>query len=97
VRWGAQRGEHKREAFRIELVDDIGEHEGGAHGCEKPRRGRNPWAVRGGWKTVAQAAAVVQTGTARSKTDPGLVTVALGRAQFGAQSFFQLFKNCSNL
>jgi hypothetical protein len=50
----------------------------------------------GSQKTAAQAVAMVRIGTARSETDPGSVIVALGRAQFGAQSFFQLFKNCSN-
>jgi hypothetical protein len=45
-RWGARRGEREREAFGVELAEDIGERMGGARGREKPRRGRNPRAVR---------------------------------------------------
>jgi hypothetical protein len=89
VQWGARRGERKREAFGVERKDD-------ARGRGKPRCGQNPWAVCDSPKTVTQLATAVRTGAARSKTDPGSMTVALGRAQFGAQSFFQLFKNCSN-
>jgi hypothetical protein len=70
VRWGARRGEREREAFGIELTDDIGEHEGGAHGRGKPWHGQNSRAVRDGWKTAAQAATVVWTSAAWSKTDP---------------------------
>jgi hypothetical protein len=75
------------EAFDIELADDISEREGSAHDRGKPRRGRNPRAVRGDRKTVAQAAAAVQIGVARSESDPESVTVELGWAQFGAQYF----------
>jgi hypothetical protein len=45
---------------------------------------------------MALVPAAVQIGDARSETDPGSVTVALDKAQFGAHSFFQLFKLCSN-
>jgi hypothetical protein len=45
---------------------------------------------------VAVRAVLVGKALAQSKTYPGSVTVALGLAQFIAQSFFQLFKNCSN-
>jgi hypothetical protein len=38
-------------------------------------------------KMAAQVVAVVRLGVARSKTNPGSVTVALGRAQFGVQFF----------
>jgi hypothetical protein len=37
-------------------------------------------------ETVVQAMAMVRTGAAQSKIDPGSVTVELGWAQFGAQS-----------
>jgi hypothetical protein len=43
---GARRGEREREAFGVELAEDIGERAGSAHGRQKPRRGGNPWAVR---------------------------------------------------
>jgi hypothetical protein len=87
VRWGARRGEHEGEAIGVELANDIGMREGGAREHGKPRRGQNPWAVHGGRKTVVQAVAAARTGTAWSETDPGSVTIELGRAQFGAQSF----------
>jgi hypothetical protein len=80
----ARRGEHEGEAFGIELAEVIGMREGGARGHGKPRRDRNPWAVHGGQKTSASAISMVWTGDARSKTDSGSVTVALGWAQFGA-------------
>jgi hypothetical protein len=54
-------------------------------------------ALHGGRKIAAPAATAVRTGDAQSKTNLGSVTVALGQAQFGAQSFFQLFKLCLNL
>jgi hypothetical protein len=74
----------KGEAFDIELTEVISEREGGTRGRGKPRHGRNPWAVRGGQKTMALAAVVVRTGDARSETESVSTTVALGRAQFGA-------------
>jgi hypothetical protein len=43
-------------------------------------------------KTAVQAAAMVQVGAAWSETDPGSVTVALGRAQFSVQFFFNYSK-----
>jgi hypothetical protein len=46
-RWGARRGEREREAFGVELAEDIGERAGGARGREKPWHGRNPRAVHG--------------------------------------------------
>jgi hypothetical protein len=59
------------------------------------------WHMRGDtvqrWTTVvAVQVARGWKALARSETDPGSVTVALGQAQFGVQRFFQLFKNCSN-
>jgi hypothetical protein len=89
---GARRGEREREAFGVELLDDIGEREGGAHERGKLRRGQNLRAERDNQKMAVQAVATVWTGTAQSETDPGSVSVALGRAQFGAQPIFQLFK-----
>jgi hypothetical protein len=62
-RWQPRRGECEREAFGVELANDIRE--------------------RG---------ATVRIGAARSETNPGSVTVALGRAQFGAQSFFLIIE-----
>jgi hypothetical protein len=64
--------------------------------ARKPRRGRNPRAVYAVGKTVAQVAAVVWTGAVRSETDPGSVTVALGRAQFGVQ-FFSNYSKISQI
>jgi hypothetical protein len=49
-------------------------------GVESPRHGRNPRAVCGGQKTTALVVAVARIGDAWSETDPGSVTVALGRA-----------------
>jgi hypothetical protein len=80
----AQRGEREGEAFSVELVEVIGKREGGARGCRKPRCGWNPGAVHGGRKTMVPVAAVVQTGDVWSESNSGSVTVALGRAQFGA-------------
>jgi hypothetical protein len=94
--WEARRGEHEGEAFGVELAEVIGEREGGARGRGKLQHGRNPRVVHGSQKTMAPAAAAVQTGNSRSETDPGSVTTALGRAQFGAHLFFQLFKLSSN-
>jgi hypothetical protein len=42
------------------------------------------------------SAAAVAVQAAHGWKSLGSVSIALGRAQFGAQSFFQLFKNCSN-
>jgi hypothetical protein len=48
--------------------------------------------------TVAAAVRVAhgRKALAWSKTDPGSMSVTLGWSQFGAHSFFQLLKNCSN-
>jgi hypothetical protein len=87
-RWQPRRGECEREAFGVELADDIGEREGGACGHGKSRRDQTPRAVCDGQKIAVPVVAAVRIGAARSETNPGSVTVALGRAQFGAQSFF---------